>query len=313
MAGIAGTGRRGQTHAGRRAAARALAAAAVILGVPDAPTAARSPADEPAPQVASRHTTSAAPATRPGPRVSAHSRSPVVDTTLADPVVAAKRAMALCQIRFGEVEDYTCTFTKRERIDGKLGEPHVMVMKARSSPRSIYFRFVKPKKGREAIYVAGRHKGHVLAHDVGLFKVIAGSMLLDPAGETAMEGCRHPITEAGIGSLIDTVTREWERELTPDESRVEIDPDLMIGTRRCTLIETVHPGRRSDFLFHKVRLYIDHDLGLPVRFEAYDWPARSGAAPPLVEEYAYTDLKVNVGLSDHDFDPNNRSYSFGRF
>ena len=66
-------------------------------------------------------------------------------------------------------------------------------------------------------------------------------------------------------------------------------------------------------MFHKVLLFIDREHGLPIRFEAYDWPRSPGAAPDLIEEYTYNDLKTNVGLTDRDFDPNNASYSFGRF
>ncbi len=85
-----------------------------------------------------------------------------------------------------------------------------------------------------------------------------------------------------------------------------------MGNRRCTLIESVHPQRGPDFLFHKVKLYIDQEHGLPIRFEAYDWPRQSGASAELLEEYSYLDLKLNVGLHDHDFDPANKQYSFGR-
>ncbi len=54
-------------------------------------------------------------------------------------------------------------------------------------------------------------------------------------------------------------------------------------------------------------------LGLPIRFEAYDWPTRPLVEPELAEEYTYTDLKLNVGLKEVDFDVANAAYSFGRF
>ena len=37
--------------------------------------------------------------------------------------------------------DYTCTFSKRERIKGQLTPLHVIMMKARTQPRSIYLDF----------------------------------------------------------------------------------------------------------------------------------------------------------------------------
>ena len=42
-------------------------------------------------------------------------------------------------------------------------------------------------------------------------------------------------------------------------------------------------------------------------------PTSPEAAPELVEEYTYTDLKLNVGLGDVDFDVSNTDYAFGRF
>jgi Protein of unknown function (DUF1571) len=62
-----------------------------------------------------------------------------------------------------------------------------------------------------------------------------------------------------------------------------------------------------------VRVYIDQETGLPIRFEAYDWPKHHRAQPELSEEYSYMQLKLNVGLRDIDFDVTNSQYSFGRF
>ena len=188
-----------------------------------------------------------------------------------------------------------------------------MEMKSRTEPASIYFKFQAPNRGREAIYVEGRHDGRVLAHDVGIGKWIAGTMKLDPQGSMAMGASRHPITEAGIGPLIETVAQRWADELTPGESLVTIHAGMHVDGRPCTMIESVHPHRQPGFLFHRVNLYIDCELGLPTRFEAYDWPRHPGASPELVEEYAYRDLRLDVGLSDEDFDPANKHYSFGRF
>jgi hypothetical protein len=228
-------------------------------------------------------------------------------------IVRAKKAIAACRARFAELDDYTCTFFKREVVNGVLTPHHVMIMKARPRPHSIYFKFLKPTRGREAIYVAGRHGNRLLAHDVGVFRVLAGTLALDPKGDFAMEDCRHPITEAGLGHLIDTVAERWEVEMLPGQMQVEINGNVRVGDRACTLIESVHPLRKPGYAFHKVRLFIDREHGLPIHFEAYDWPARAGEAAPLLEEYSYKNLAVNVGLRDADFDPKNSAYSFGRF
>ncbi len=229
------------------------------------------------------------------------------------PMARALRMLEDCEARYESVRDYICTFTKRERIDGRLTPPHVMLMKVRTRPQSIYLKFRQPAAGREAIYIAGRNGGKVLAHDVGLGRLIAGTLNLDPTGPRAMEDCRHPITQAGIGPLIDTLKSRWSAELDPSESLVAFRDDQLVGPRPCTLIETTHPRPRPDRLFYQVRLYIDRELGLPIRFEAYDWPTDPRATPDLVEEYTYSDLKLNIGLRDLDFDVSNADYAFGRF
>jgi hypothetical protein len=231
----------------------------------------------------------------------------------ADPIASAKAAVAACKARFETVRDYTCTFIKRERINGRLSAYEVMTMKARTSPSSVYFKFRQPNAGREAIYVHGRNNGKAIVHDVGLGRLVAGTLHLDPGSRRAMDGNRHPITEAGIGFMIDTVLEGWHREMNPLDTVVTIRERVLVNKRPSTMIICSHPQRAPHFVFHEVRLYIDSELGLPLRFEAYDWPRREGEAPPLVEEYTYTDVQLNVGLSDHDFDPSNKTYSFGRF
>jgi len=229
------------------------------------------------------------------------------------PTARALRVISACQSRFESVSDYTCTFYKRERINGRLTPLYVMAMKARTKPRSIYFKFSDPYKGREAIFVEGHNGGRILAHDVGFTKLLAGTMELEPASSRAMEDNRHPITDAGIGALIDTVARRWAAELSSEESVIVFDSDMTIGPRHCLLVESIHSRHQPDFQFYKVRLFIDSELNLPIRFEGYDWPKEPGAPADLAEEYSYIDLELNVGLGHIDFDACNRQYSFGRF
>jgi hypothetical protein len=129
----------------------------------------------------------------------------------------------------------------------------------------------------------------------------------------AMEGCRHPITEAGLGFLVNQIRTRWAVELKPGDARVTVSRDARVGTRDCLMIEAAHPRRVEGYLFQRVRVYVDRELMLPIRFEAYDWPEAGSGESKLVEEYTYTDLRLNPGLKDSDFDPANEQYSFGRF
>ncbi|WZO99022.1 DUF1571 domain-containing protein [Isosphaeraceae bacterium EP7] len=288
--------------AGRRTAGPLRLALASLtlplaLAVADGPM----PTGQPAPVRLAERAVEAAGREKPGADAEVH------------PIEQARQLVAECKARFAKVSDYTCTFYKRERIGGDLTPLNVMTMKVRSSPWSIYFKFQRPNKGREALYVSGRHGNKVQAHDVGFGKLFAGTMSLDPHGSRAMSDNRHPITEAGIGSLIETVHASWGYGLHYGDTIVKIHPHSLVGERKCTMIETKHPTKYPRDLFYQVKLYIDQELGLPVRFEGYDWPKKKGQAPELLEEYTYADLKLNPGLHDSDFDASNAHYSFGRF
>ena len=58
-------------------------------------------------------------------------------------------------------------------------------------------------------------------------------------------------------------------------------------------------GRR----FGTPSIFVDDELRIPIRIEGYDWPQREGDQPRLLEEYTYTRLRLNVGLTDADFSP----------
>ena len=58
------------------------------------------------------------------------------------------------------------------------------------------------------------------------------------------------------------------------------------------------------------RVFMDEQFNVPIRYAAYDWPETAGGRPPVVEEYTYVDLKLNVGLTPDDFDSKNPKYNF---
>jgi hypothetical protein len=122
---------------------------------------------------------------------------------------------------------------------------------------------------------------------------------------------RHPITT--LTPILDTLKACRSPELDPSESVVVFREQQTVGTRRCTMIETTHPHRQPEFMSYRVRPFIDDELGLPIRFEAHDWPSSPQVPAEMVEEYTYGDLRLNVGLSDLDFNVSNGNYAFGRF
>ena len=213
--------------------------------------------------------------------------------------------------RIREIEDYTCTFVKRERIDGELTAPERMRLKVRHEPFSFYLYCLGPDKevGEEVIYVEGRNDGQVLAHTTGLRHRIVGTLKLQPTNSLLTDGSGNPVTHIGIKNLLEDTLTNHESDLRYGECEVSVS-DVELEEQPTTLIEIVHPERRKEFSFYRKQIWYDREVGLPIRFARYDWPDEPGGEPQLVEEYVYENLKVNVGLTDRDFDTANPEYGY---
>jgi hypothetical protein len=211
-----------------------------------------------------------------------------------------------------KLQDYSATMVKRERINGKVGEPEYMFVKIRHQPFSVYIYFLGPAelKGREVIYVQGSHSGNLLAHATGLQGKLLGVLELAPTGLVAMRGNRYPLTEIGILNMVRRLVEVGEEDIKYGECEVKFFKGAKINNRVCTCIQVVHPVPRRNFLFHLARIFVDDELNMPIRYESYDWPETAGGAPRLLEEYTYLNLKLNNGFTDADFDVRNPNYKF---
>lgn len=208
----------------------------------------------------------------------------------------------------GKLTDFTATFSKKELVGRQL-VPLTMDLKFRTKPTSAYLRFHKPHEGREVIWVEGRNNGRLLVHETGL-KGLIGTVSLVPTSPEAMTGGRYPITMIGLEKLADGVVTMWENELKHDPPEVKFYPNAKLAGMECRVIESVHPAPKRHVSFHRTRLYIDKATGLPVRLEQNGFPTKSGGEPPIIEEYTFTNLKTNVGLTERDFDTRNPNYGF---
>lgn len=209
------------------------------------------------------------------------------------------------------VQDYSCTFAKRERLDGEMGGYTYMDCKIRHRPFSVYLLFTSPAKvkGQEVLYVDGRHDGQLRAHGVGL-KSWIGTISLLPTAPRAMEGNRHPVTEIGIRNLTAGFIEITERDSVYGECEVKYIEGAKVNGRPCTVIQITHPVERREFDYHLARFFVDDELQVPIRYESYGWPQEPGGDPVLNEEYTYLKLKFNNGFTDADFDEENAEYDF---
>lgn len=208
-----------------------------------------------------------------------------------------------------QLKDYRVKFTKSEMVRNQMFASE-MLMKFRAEPFSVYLRFVNPEHaGREVLYIEGQNNNQMLAHDTGL-KAIAGTVAVDPNGPIALAEARYPVTRIGIENMAVGIIKQWEREKAFGECDVKYYPEAKLGERPVIVIESSHPVRRNEFRFALTRLWIDKETRLPTRVQQYDFPPAPGAPPILVEDYTYTNVEPNIGLTAADFDTRNPSYQF---
>ena len=216
------------------------------------------------------------------------------------------------------VSDYTATIVSQVRIDGELQPEkqifckirHARETKLANIPFSVYLKMLSPDSiaGQEVIWVEGRNENKLIAHASGMLNL--KRVYLDPNGSLAMRGNLHPINNIGFRNLIKKMGEVGRRDIQYEDCVVNMTRDVTVNGRKCTMVEIKHETKQPYFDFHVVKIYIDQQFDVLLGYEGYLWPKNNGEAPVLIEKYFYTDLKLNVGLSDDDFSPNSKGYQF---
>jgi hypothetical protein len=232
--------------------------------------------------------------------------------------LALDRAKQCLQHSQRHINDYTAIATVRQRQkDGTLTD-EMMFLKVRNRrldkdgnlavPFAIYMKFLKPKQkaGREVIWIEGANDGKLVGHEPGLLNLTRYH--LPPDGLLAMAGQRYPIWEIGLERLVESIVREGE-ERKHERGDVEFFKGTVDG-HSCTISQIIHHEKNAEYPLYMAQLFIDDERSIPLRYVAHLWPEAEGEDPPLDEEYTYQDVKLNVGLTDMDFDPDNPEYNY---
>ena len=204
------------------------------------------------------------------------------------------------------VTDYTGTFVKQERIDEELGKIETMSMKFREKPFSVYLKWSDPSKGQEVIFSQGRYDEKAVVHPSGLLGLIFRKVSLDPEGKLAMRHSRRPITFAGLGNMLRLAVGQCKAAQAKGDLVLEYRGVHEEAGRPAYVFNRILPDGKG-YPCHQLFIRIDQEFLLPVRTEAYLWDGR------LLSDYRYTDLDLNPGLTDEDFDPDNRAYGYRMF
>jgi hypothetical protein len=213
------------------------------------------------------------------------------------------RWLAEAQDAYTRVNDYVSTIVVQERIENELRPREVGTLKFRK-PFCVYIKWYEgPQAGTQALYVNGQNDGKVLARQGGLLGLV--TFRLQPTSKLALSDNRHPITEAGIGFILDLIESNRKRAVANGCARVRRLEDRANFQPRGPRYELlVEADEKSGYYCRRALVTFDPQTRLIVAAQVFDWDNK------LVEDYRYLNLRLNIGLTDRDFDPKNPQYNF---
>ncbi len=214
------------------------------------------------------------------------------------------RCIDVADKQYAQVTDYTAMMLSRERRSDVL-QPLERVWIKFQRPFKVYMRWLDgPSKGREGLYVSGANSGKFLISEPkGIQSLFTAA--LDPSDRRVLEQSRHPVTDIGIGRLLEIVGENARRGARERALRVVDRGTADLYGRRVRQFESILPKDASlGYYGYRVELAFDEENHLPIRVVVFDW------SDQLVEDYVYTDLRLNPGLAGQDFDPGNKEYGF---
>lgn len=227
-------------------------------------------------------------------------------TKTTDPVRTADPLGAMltsARTAYAGVRDYSCTFTRQERVDGALGAEQVGELKVRVNPYSVAVRFARPEAvaGLSASFVTGKRAEQVKVRPAGA-KGLGAALLValdDPKG---LPAGRHTVTGYGIGAVLDRLATVAAREKTLNNP-VEVYPTAyQFAGKPVTRYEVLTRRPHAHRYAYKMLVFVDDQTKLPVRWEAHDAPRPGTTSGDLLEAHSYTDVKLNVGVGDAAFE-----------
>jgi hypothetical protein len=247
------------------------------------------------------------------------------------------------------LNDYTMRLVKRE-LRGNVLSPDESIVIKWQRPQRIYLHEIAGRyEGQEVLYAPGWNKNRIKAHP-GSFPDITvnlnpyGPMAMAHSHHPVPEVSLVHLT----GLVLDNVRRARARSVgtlsmvghetlfgrptvkieatapptgkSPSIEKGETLWDISKATgqsmyvilhanraRKWRQADHPEPGDAvivPDFYAGRMVLWIDDEKQLPLQIDLYDHEGN------LYEHYEHHDLKLNVGLTDADFDPKNPAYRF---
>ncbi len=195
-----------------------------------------------------------------------------------------------------EVRSYTCTFRKRERVQGKLRDPERIEIHFRQEPFSVHMHWLEGGgAARTVLYVDGANDGKLLARPK-FPSFMTVSREID--GPDAKQTSRFPISRFGMHKGLEGTLASMHRAAERGALHLKYEGTYKVaelGDRECyKLVRTPYDPLEEDDL-NELTLYIDKEHWLQVGSILRD------VRGELISEYWFRDVRVNPDMEEKQF------------
>ncbi len=202
------------------------------------------------------------------------------------------------QNRLDSIRDYQVLMTRQERVGSTLQPAEEVLLSLRRTPWAVRLEWpTGPTQGREVIYSEQETGGQLQIYAPG---TLVPRLSLAPDSPLVMAKSRHPITEAGLGDVLEKL----DRSLTPHEQGRAAGASMSYDgiVSREDLAQPCHQITEVRANGEVWVVALDGETCLPVLVDG-----RTGSGD-LLEHYVFRDLRTNLPelASANAFDPNSR-------
>jgi hypothetical protein len=196
---------------------------------------------------------------------------------------------------YEQVHDYTARYEKEERAidDGAMQWIRLSFRK----PLDVRMDWMERggKVDQVAVYRQGYNDGKLVARKSGMLGSMIGTVHLDVHDKRALDDSRHPITEVGLGHIIEQATHAMREGQATSAGPAADTVDGAPAFR----FELTRTGG-GDALFGisgaaRASIWVDASQKLPVKVLIVD------GAGAMLERHRFKELRINVGLTDQTF------------
>lgn len=261
-----------------------------------------------------------------GDAAAAPSRSMLTQARIIAPAVASPAPLKLSEINYTElaksdpmgllsaamqryqnsISDYTCTFTKQERIKGTLGQEQQIDVRFREMPFSVLMTWThNPDQAKRVLYVQDmwtNDEGQPMAKiepQSAIARMLVKSVTLPINSASAKAASRRTIDNFGFGNALKLIIDLAQAAIqTGQGSFTYQGEDSLKGRKTWTFKRTLpYVADGGQWPDRVLIVQIDQEWLLPLECQTY----ADDAQLTMLAKYTFDNVHLNTGLTEKDF------------